>query len=56
MMIGGDKEAVDRLDPIFTTLAPGAGDIRAHAAAATAAIRAPSTATSTPGRRAPAIS
>lgn len=27
MMIGGDKEAVDRLDPIFDTLAPGLGDI-----------------------------
>ncbi len=27
MMIGGDKEAVDRLDPIFATLAPGVGDV-----------------------------
>jgi 6-phosphogluconate dehydrogenase len=27
MMIGGDKEAVERLDPIFDTLAPGAGDL-----------------------------
>lgn len=27
MMIGGDKEAVDRLDPIFKTLAPGIGDV-----------------------------
>src|SRR5262249_4828016 len=27
MMIGGPKEAVDRLDPIFATLAPGIGDI-----------------------------
>ena len=27
MMIGGDKEAVQRLDPIFKTLAPGRGDI-----------------------------
>jgi 6-phosphogluconate dehydrogenase len=27
MMIGGAKEAVDRLDPIFSALAPGAGDI-----------------------------
>ena len=27
MMIGGDKEVVDRLDPIFATLAPGFGDI-----------------------------
>ncbi|AWN37021.1 phosphogluconate dehydrogenase (NAD(+)-dependent, decarboxylating) [Methylobacterium radiodurans] len=27
MMIGGDKPTVDRLDPIFRTLAPGAGEI-----------------------------
>ena len=27
MMIGGPKEAVERLDPIFQTLAPGRGDI-----------------------------
>src|SRR5690348_12019828 len=27
MMIGGDKAVVDRLDPIFATLAPGLGDI-----------------------------
>lgn len=27
MMIGGEKQVVDRLDPIFATLAPGAGDI-----------------------------
>ena len=27
MMIGGDKAAVQRLDPIFATLAPGIGDI-----------------------------
>jgi 6-phosphogluconate dehydrogenase len=27
MMIGGDTEAVQRLDPIFETLAPGKGDI-----------------------------
>jgi 6-phosphogluconate dehydrogenase len=27
MMIGGEKEAVTRLDPIFATLAPGRGDI-----------------------------
>ncbi|MPT24142.1 MAG: decarboxylating 6-phosphogluconate dehydrogenase, partial [Starkeya sp.] len=27
MMIGGPKEAVDRLDPIFSALAPGLGDI-----------------------------
>jgi 6-phosphogluconate dehydrogenase len=27
LMIGGDKDVVDRLDPIFSALAPGAGDI-----------------------------
>jgi 6-phosphogluconate dehydrogenase len=27
MMIGGDNEVVQRLDPIFSTLAPGTGDI-----------------------------
>ena len=27
MMVGGDKAAVDRLDPILKALAPGAGDI-----------------------------
>src|SRR3954451_21504461 len=27
MMIGGEKAVVDRLDPIFSTLAPGKGDI-----------------------------
>ena len=27
MMIGGEKEVVQRLDPVFATLAPGAGDI-----------------------------
>jgi 6-phosphogluconate dehydrogenase len=27
LMIGGDKQVVDRLDPIFATLAPGRGDI-----------------------------
>ncbi|MGI8526671.1 MAG: phosphogluconate dehydrogenase (NAD(+)-dependent, decarboxylating) [Pseudolabrys sp.] len=29
LMIGGDKVAVDRLDPIFDSLAPGAGEIAA---------------------------
>ncbi|MEO8309065.1 MAG: phosphogluconate dehydrogenase (NAD(+)-dependent, decarboxylating) [Pseudomonadota bacterium] len=28
MMIGGSKDAVQRLDPIFRTLSPGAGDIK----------------------------
>src|SRR5262249_46525259 len=29
LMIGGDKDVVDRLDPIFAALAPGAGDVPA---------------------------
>jgi 6-phosphogluconate dehydrogenase len=29
LMIGGDKAAVDRLDPVFAALAPGKGDILA---------------------------
>jgi 6-phosphogluconate dehydrogenase len=29
LMIGGEKETVDRLDPIFSALAPGSGDIDA---------------------------
>jgi 6-phosphogluconate dehydrogenase len=27
MMIGGDRDAVERLDPVFRTLAPGRGDV-----------------------------
>jgi len=30
MMIGGEAEVVQRLDPIFAALAPGSGDISAH--------------------------
>ena len=33
MMIGGPKEAVDYLDPIFAALAPGLGTLRARLAA-----------------------
>ncbi|MEI9965608.1 MAG: NAD(P)-binding domain-containing protein [Caulobacteraceae bacterium] len=50
MMVGGDKEAVDRIDPILKTLAPGPGDHPAHQTARRRPTRAPSTATSTPGR------
>ena len=48
MMIGGDKEAVEHLDPIFAALAPGRATSRARPAARVA-IRAPSAATSTAG-------
>ena len=34
MMIGGPDATVKRLDPIFDTLAPGIGDVAAHARAA----------------------
>jgi 6-phosphogluconate dehydrogenase len=27
MLIGGEKNVVQRLDPVFATLAPGSGDI-----------------------------
>ena len=56
MMIGGDKAAVDFLDPIFSALAPGAGNIPRRRPAGTAAMRAWRTAICTPGRRGPAIS
>jgi 6-phosphogluconate dehydrogenase len=55
MMIGGDKAAVDRLDPIFATLAPGIGDIL-RPADVTGAIRTSSKAIFTPARSAPGIS
>ena len=55
LMIGGDKDVVDRLDPIFAALAPGVGDI-ARTPSAKAAIRAPSRAICMPARTAPAIS
>ena len=55
MMIGGDKAVVDRLDPIFATLAPGAATFRARRGAR-AATRASSTAISTAARPAPGTS
>ena len=55
LMIGGEKAVVERLDPIFRALAPGAGDIPPHRIAK-GAIRGPGRAISTPGRTAPGIS
>ncbi len=55
MMIGGDKAAVDRLDPIFASLAPGRGNCLKRATGR-AAIRASSRAICTPDRTAPATS
>ena len=34
MMIGGETEVVERLDPIFSTLAPGPGDLSGNYAGA----------------------
>ncbi len=49
MMIGGDKDAVAHLDPIFATLAPGAGTIDRTPHREEQAIRAPSAAISIAG-------
>ena len=54
-MIGGEPKAFDRLEPIFRTLAPGIGDIPRTKRPA-GADPAPSRATSTPARPAPATS
>ena len=54
LMIGGEPDVVARLDPIFRTLAPGAGGLRARRAATAAA--PPNWATSTAARPAPATS
>ena len=55
LMIGGDKETVDRLDPIFSALAPGLGTIERTEGRDTLDPR-PSAATSTPDPPVPAIS
>ena len=55
MMIGGPKQAVDWLDPIFAALAPGWAISQGHRAVPRA-IPAPNVATFTPDRPAPATS
>ncbi len=55
MMIGGDAKVVERLDPLFASLAPGIGTIPGPATGS-AATTAPSVVISMPGRRAPGIS
>ena len=55
MMIGGPKEAVGHLDPIFAALAPGLGDISRTPGRAKE-IRAPSAVTSTLARPVPGTS
>ena len=54
-MIGGPDEAVERLDPIFATLAPGVEAPSAPRAARATPAR-PRTATCTAARTAPATS
>ena len=55
MMIGGDKTVVDRLDPIFATLARGSA-ISRERPGARGAISGSSRVTSTPARSAPGTS
>ena len=54
-MIGGDKDVVDRLDPIFSVLAPGAGDISVTPHRLNNAIRGQARAISMPVQSAPGI-
>ena len=54
-MIGGEKEVVDRLSPIFASVAPGVGDA-ARTPGRTGDPTRPSTGTTTAARTAPATS
>ena len=56
MMIGGERDVVQRLDPIFATLAPGSRQHRAHIRAREARRARPSRAIFTADRVAPATS
>ena len=56
LMIGGETEVVTRLDPIFKTIAPGAGSRRAHPGPDPGATAPRRTGTCTAGRTAPATS
>ena len=55
MMVGGEKAAVDRLDPILKTLAPGLGDVERTKRPADAD-PGPNSATCTPAPPVPATS
>ena len=55
LMIGGEKAAVDHLDPIFAALAPASARSSAPSGARVS-IRAPNAATSMPVRAAPGTS
>ena len=56
MMIGGRSGSVKHLDPIFKTLAPGAGEHSANARARESSAARPSWAICTAGQAAPGIS
>ena len=56
LMIGGPDRAVERLDPIFASLAPGGRVGRAHAGPQRRRLARPRTATCTAARTAPATS
>ena len=56
LMIGGEKEAVQHLDPIFAALAPGVGTIERTPWPRRPRSARRSTATSMPARSAPGIS
>ena len=56
MMIGGEADMVQHLDPIFATLAPGQGDIPRTPGRARASAAPPSRAICTAARTAPATS
>ena len=55
LMIGGETEVVDHLDPLFASIAPGLGAAPRTPAAA-GALPAPNRGTSIAGKRVPAIS
>ncbi len=56
LMIGGEKDVVKRLDPIFKTLAPGRGDIPRTPGREKLGRHRRARATSTAARPAPATS
>ena len=56
LMIGGEPAAVERLDPIFKTLAPGRGDVPPAPGPRGRSRAPPRRATCTAARRAPATS
>ena len=53
LMIGGPEDAYRRIEPIFETLAPGIGDVAAHAGPRAVIRRRPRRATCTAARPGP---